>query len=48
MKIEFTIHSMIPLVFIAKVDTNADAWRLLDILSRQPFPITHRQVTCET
>lgn len=45
MKIEFTIHSHIPLSFIAEVVNDAAAWRLLGILAEgQKWPVTHRVI----
>lgn len=41
MKILFTIQAPSPLSFVAEVNGDVDAWRLLGYLSCCPFPITH-------
>lgn len=43
MKIQFTIHSVVPLSFTAEVANDNDAWRLLGILADgQKYPVSHK------
>lgn len=42
MKIEFTVHSPVPLVLVVEVPNGTDAWRVLGILAEgQRYPVSH-------
>lgn len=41
MKIRFIVESPVPLSFIAELETDEDAWRLLGYLGDKGWPVRH-------